>query len=44
VFISENDIVSFQLTNKENEIGSWMGKEPGDVTPHFQYYEERIES
>lgn len=44
VFISENDIVSFQLANKENEIGSWMGKEPGDVTPHFQYYEERIES
>lgn len=43
VFLSENDIVSFLLTDKEYEIGSWMGKEPGDVTPHFQYYEERIE-
>jgi lipopolysaccharide transport system ATP-binding protein len=40
--ILENDIVSFQLVNKEYDLGSWMEKEPGDVTPHFHYGEERI--
>ena len=27
------DIISFTLGNKEVQLGSWMGKEPGDITP-----------
>ncbi|MDD6357396.1 MAG: ABC transporter ATP-binding protein [Bacteroidales bacterium] len=38
-----NDIVSFTLSNRIIEIGSWMGKEPGDVTPQFKFTEEKIE-
>lgn len=41
-FIIENDIISFTLENKELPIGSWMGKEPGDVRPRFMYEEERL--
>ena len=33
--IVEDDIISFTLTNRELSIGSWMGKEPGDITPKF---------
>ena len=33
------DIISFTLTNRANEIGGWMGKEPGDITPHFSFRE-----
>ena len=36
------DIVSFILTNRELAVGSWMGKEPGDVTPRFEYEEQKI--
>ena len=37
-----DDIISFTLENKELAIGSWMGKEPGDVTPQFEYTEIKI--
>lgn len=40
----ENDVVSFTLSNKELAIGSWMGREPGDITPHFHYEEACIEA
>lgn len=36
-FIVENDIISFTLANREVGIGHWMGKEPGDITPHFHF-------
>ena len=36
------DIISFTLANKELEIGAWMGKEPGDVTPKFFFSEMKI--
>lgn len=38
----ENDVVSFTLANKQAALGSWMGREPGDVTPKFEYTEEKI--
>ena len=42
VFLVENDVVSFTLGNRQADLGSWMGREPGDVTPKFDYTEERI--
>ena len=39
-FIIDNDTVSFTLSNKEAAIGSWMGKEPGDITPTFSFHEK----
>lgn len=41
-FIIEDDIISFTLGNKGMKLGSWMGKEPGDVTPVFETMEERM--
>ena len=38
----EQDIISFTLGNKELSIGSWMGREPGDITPSFNYEEVKI--
>ena len=35
----EPDAISFTLANRELAIGSWMGKEPGDLTPEFEYSE-----
>jgi len=40
-FIIEPDIITFTLVNKELPIGSWMGKEPGDITPKFKYIENK---
>jgi lipopolysaccharide transport system ATP-binding protein len=38
----DNDVVSFTLANRQVEIGSYMGKEPGDITPLFDFYEEKL--
>lgn len=40
--VVENDVVSFTLSNKQTVIGAWMGREPGDVRPKFEYTEEKI--
>ena len=40
--MNESDIVSFTVANKEIAIGSWMGKEPGDITPKFNFVEENV--
>jgi lipopolysaccharide transport system ATP-binding protein len=37
VLFIENDILSFTLNNKEQEVGQWMGKEPGGITPRFSW-------
>ena len=42
VLLDESDIVSFTLANRPIEIGGWMGKEPGDITPKFEYTEKRL--
>ena len=36
------DIMSFTLSNRSLELGSWMGREPGDITPKFNYTETKI--
>jgi len=41
VFLVEDDAISFTLGNRQQALGSWMGREPGDVTPKFEF-EERI--
>lgn len=41
-FIIEDDIISFTLSNRELAIGSWMGKEPGDITPRFNFEEREV--
>ncbi len=38
----EHDLVSFTLANRQVAIGGYMGKEPGDVTPKFDFSEEKI--
>ena len=40
-FIVESDIVSFTLVNRELAIGSWLGREPGEITPSFDFYETK---
>lgn len=39
---SEHDLVSFTIANRQVAIGGYMGKEPGDVTPKFDFTEEKI--
>ena len=39
---SDNDIVSFTLANRQVTIGGYMGKEPGDITPRFDFVEEKL--
>ena len=41
-FVRDFDVISFTLVNKEKEIGTFMGKEPGDVTPIFEFRESVI--
>ena len=38
----EQDIVSFTIANRPIEIGGWMGKEPGDITPKFDFTEKKL--
>ena len=38
----EQDIVSFTIANRPIEIGGWMGKEPGDINPKFDFTEKKL--
>ncbi len=38
----ESDLVSLTLANRPIEIGGWMGKEPGDITPKFDFTEKKL--
>ena len=40
--VSEQDIISFTLNARPVEVGGWMGKEPGDITPKFDYTETKL--
>lgn len=42
-FLLENDIVSFVVSNKGKGFGVYMGKEPGDITPKFDFIETKIQ-
>ena len=38
----EHDLLSFTVSNRQVAIGGFMGKEPGDITPKFDFTEEKI--
>ncbi len=40
--VDEHDLISFTVANRQVAIGAYMGKEPGDVTPKFDFIEEKI--
>ena len=40
--VNEHDLISFTIANRQVEIGGYMGKEPGDVTPKFDFVEEKL--
>ena len=40
--VRENDIVCFTLANRAVSMGGYMGKEPGDITPRFDYVEKKL--
>lgn len=42
VMIVENDILTFTLTNQQLEIGQWMGREPGGITPFFRWEKKKL--
>lgn len=41
VFLVEPDLINFTLGAKE-QIGGWMGREPGDIRPVFPYSEAKL--
>jgi lipopolysaccharide transport system ATP-binding protein len=41
-FLIEDDVISFTLGNRQQELGTWMGREPGDVTPNFVFKETKL--
>jgi len=38
----ENDIISFSLASRKVAIGGFMGKEPGYITPKFEFTENKL--
>lgn len=38
----EDDVISFTLGNQSQTLGSWMGREPGDITPKFEFTETKL--
>ncbi len=41
-FLSENDILSFTIVNKQKEIGTFMNKESGAIHPTFKWEKETL--
>ena len=39
---SEHDLISFVVANRQVAVGGYMGKEPGDVTPKFDFEEKKL--
>lgn len=42
VLANEQDLISFTVASRQVEVGGFMGKEPGDITPRFEVDEEKI--
>ena len=36
-----NELIQ-EMIQKEMPIGTWMGREPGDITPEFHYTDIKI--
>ena len=43
VLANENDLISFTVANRQVAVGGYMGKEPGDITPKFDFREEKLQ-
>lgn len=41
-FLREMDVLTFTLSGKSKGLGSFMGREPGDITPKFVFNEEKV--
>ena len=41
-FLREMDVVNFTVVTQSKGIGTFMGKEPGDITPIFEFVEKRV--
>ena len=41
-FLREMDVLTFTLSGGMRMMGSYMGKEPGDITPKFDFSEEKV--
>jgi len=41
-FIIENDLLNFMVSEKGNILGTYMGREPGDITPDFKVVESKL--
>ena len=39
---NEHDLISFTIANRQVAVGSYMGKEPGDITPKFDFTEKKL--
>ncbi len=35
--MDESDLLFYTISNKTIELGGWMGREPGDITPKFDF-------
>ena len=42
ILANESDLISFSIANRQVAIGGYMGKEPGDVTPKFDFEERKL--
>ena len=40
--VYEQDLISFTIGNKRVVMGGYMGKEPGDITPRFDFVENKL--
>lgn len=40
--VNEQDLVSFTISNKQVRIGGHFGREPGDITPKFDFVENKL--
>ena len=39
---NEQDLISFTVANRQVAIGGYMGREPGDITPRFEFVEKKL--
>ena len=40
--VYEQDLISFTVSNRQVRIGGYMGREPGDITPKFNFVENKL--
>lgn len=41
-FARDLDIINFSINSEAKELGTFMEKEPGDITPRFEFTEEKV--